>query len=84
MELKIESCEHSHRISDWDEFRASQIYGDKSLAQMAQLWQGDISKHTMSRALAHIRLTRKKTRLVKLAGERERFELSYLEHGIKA
>jgi hypothetical protein len=26
----------------------------------------------------------KKTRLVKLAGERERFELSYLEHGIKA
>jgi hypothetical protein len=24
------------------------------------------------------------SRLVKLAGERERFELSYLEHGIKA
>ncbi len=52
---------HSHRISDWDEFRAlAQTYGDKTLAEMAQLWQGDISERTMSRALAQIGCTRKK------------------------
>lgn len=62
---------HSHRISDWDEFRAlAQTYGDKTLAEMAQLWQGDISERTMSRALAQIGCTRKKD----LRRERERDE----------
>lgn len=52
---------HSHRISDWDEFRAfSQRYGDKTQAEMAQLWQGDMSERTISRALARIGWTRKK------------------------
>jgi transposase len=52
---------HSHRIRDWDEFRAfAKIYGEKTQAEMAQLWQGDISKRTISRALAHIGMSRKK------------------------
>jgi transposase len=52
---------HSHRIRDWDEFRAfAQRYGDKTQAEMAQLWQGDISERTMSRALALIGWSRKK------------------------
>lgn len=52
---------HSHRISDWNEFRAfAQGYGDKTQAEMAQLWQGDMSERTMSRALARIGWTRKK------------------------
>jgi hypothetical protein len=47
---------HSHRINDWDEFRTfAQHYGDKTPTEMAQLWQGDISERTMSRALARIR-----------------------------
>lgn len=55
---------HSHRISDWDEFRCfAQKYGDKTQAEMAQLWQGGISERTMSRALARIGWTRKKRRM---------------------
>jgi len=61
---------HSHRISDWDEFRSfAQKYGDKTQAEMAQLWQGGISERTMSRALVRIGWTRKKTRAAKLTGE---------------
>ncbi len=61
---------HSHCISDWDEFRAfAERYGDKTQAEMVQLWQFKISKRTMSRALAHIGWTRKKT-----YGYRERDE----------
>lgn len=52
---------HSHRSSDWDEFRAfAQTHGDKTQAEMAHLWQGDISERTMSRALVDIGLSRKK------------------------
>lgn len=52
---------HSHRISDWDEFGAfAHKYGDKTQAQMAQLWPGKMSKRTMARALARIGWTRKK------------------------
>jgi transposase len=52
---------HSHRIKDWEEFRAfAQRYGDKTQAEMAQLWLGEMSERTMSRALAHIGWTRKK------------------------
>ncbi len=52
---------HSHCISNWDEFRALQErYGDKTQAEMVQLWQFKISKRTMSRALARIGWTRKK------------------------
>jgi hypothetical protein len=48
-------------LSDWDEFRAfAQRYGDKTQAEMVQLWQFKISKRTMSRALARIGWTRKK------------------------
>ena len=52
---------HSHRIKDWEEFHAfAQQYGDKTQAEMAQLWLGEMSERTMSRALAHIGWTRKK------------------------
>jgi transposase len=52
---------HSHRIEDWDQFRAfAQKYGDKTQAEMTQLWPGAISKRTIARALAHIDWTRKK------------------------
>lgn len=62
----VQACQgyqrgHSHRIKDWDEFRAfAQQYGDKTQGEMAQLWQGDMSERTMSRALARIGFSRKK------------------------
>ena len=56
---------HSHRIKDWEEFRAfAQQYGDKTPAEMAQLWLGEMSERTMSRALARIGWTRKKRLMV--------------------
>jgi len=52
---------HSHRIRNWEEFRAfAKLHGDKTQSEMAQLWQGDVSARTISRALASIGLSRKK------------------------
>lgn len=52
---------HSHRIEDWQAFRAFvQLHGDKTQAEMAQLWSAPISARTISRALAKIGFTRKK------------------------
>ncbi len=56
---------HSHRIKDWEEFHAfAQQYGDKTQAEIAQLWLGEMSERTMSRALARIGWTRKKKLMV--------------------
>lgn len=52
---------HSHRVDDWQAFRAfAQAHGDKTQAQMAELWHTPVSARTMSRALAKIGFTRKK------------------------
>jgi transposase len=52
---------HSHKITDWDKFREfANIHGDKTQEQMAELWDGDISSRTLSRALKKIEFTRKK------------------------
>ena len=52
---------NNHRITDWEKFRRfAKAHGDKTQQQMAQLWQGDISARTISRALKKIGFTRKK------------------------
>jgi transposase len=52
---------HSHKITDWDKFRTFvTAHPDKTQVELAQLWQGDISDRTISRALQQIGLTRKK------------------------
>jgi transposase len=52
---------HSHRIEDWQAFREfAEVHGDKTQAEMADLWHVPVSARTMSRALAKIRFTRKK------------------------
>ena len=52
---------HSHRIVDWQAFRAFvQVQGDKTQAEMAELWHQSVSERTISRALARIGFTRKK------------------------
>jgi transposase len=52
---------HSHKITDWEKFREfAKAHGDKTQEQMAQLWEGEISDRTISRALHKIGFTRKK------------------------
>src|SRR5918997_6640751 len=52
---------NNHKITDWEEFRAfAKTHGDKTQVEMAQLWHGDISDRTISRALKKIGFTRKK------------------------
>lgn len=52
---------HSHKIADWEKFRAFVVANpDKTQTQLAELWQDDLSKRTMSRALQRLGFTRKK------------------------
>ena len=52
---------NGHKITDWDKFRAfTKMHGDKTQTEMAELWDGEISQRTISRALHKIGLTRKK------------------------
>lgn len=52
---------HSNIITDWDKFTAFvQIHGDKTQAEMAQLWEAPVSEDTIGRALKRIGFTRKK------------------------
>lgn len=49
------------KISDWDKFRAFvKLNGDKTQVEMVELWEGEISQRTISRALQKIGHTRKK------------------------
>ena len=55
----------NNRIKDWEKFRAFvKTHGDKTQAEMAQLWETQISQRTISRALQKMDLTRKKKRMV--------------------
>jgi transposase len=49
------------KISDWEKFKIfAQENSSKTQSQMADLWEGEISSRTISRALAKIGFTRKK------------------------
>jgi transposase len=49
------------KIRDWEKFRTFvKEQGDKTQSEMAQLWEGEISQRTISRALRKIGHTRKK------------------------
>jgi transposase len=52
---------NNHKITNWQKFyEFASRYGDKTQAQMAELWFEDISPRTISRALKKIGFTRKK------------------------
>lgn len=52
---------HSHRITNWEAFcEFAEQNGDKTQAEMAELWPSEMSRQTMSRALKTIGFTRKK------------------------
>jgi transposase len=49
------------KITDWEKFRAFvKVHGDKTQAEMAELWETEISQRTISRALQKIGPSRKK------------------------
>jgi hypothetical protein len=51
---------NQNRITDWKKFREFAIKNsEKTQAQMAQLWEEEISSRMISRALALIGFTRK-------------------------
>lgn len=52
---------NGHKILDWNKFREfASSNRDKTQVEMAQLWEGEISARTISRALKKIGFTRKK------------------------
>ena len=52
---------NDHKITDWEKFREFALtHGDKTQAEMAELWDDQISDRTISRALNKIGFTRKK------------------------
>jgi transposase len=52
---------HSHKITDWQAFRAFAVkHADKTQEEMAELWPDEISDRTISRALQKINFTQKK------------------------
>ena len=58
---------NGHKITDWEKFRAfAAQHGGKTQAEMAELWEGQISARTISRALHKINFTRKKRRMATL------------------
>ena len=66
---KKQSSNKNQKITDWEYFRAfADANSDKTQAEMAQLWEGQISARTISRALRKINFTRKK-RLMGISNE---------------
>jgi len=69
---------HSHKIADWGKFRSfAQKHHDQTQAEMAELWEGEISDRTISRALKKLGFTRKK-RLTLTRNQTSKNELSLL------
>jgi len=61
----------TRKINDWSKFQAFvETHGAKTQAEMARLWEGEISQRTISRALQKIGFTRKKKRMGIVSGMR--------------
>jgi transposase len=59
-----QASQKNGKINDWDKFRAFvKVHGDKTQAEMAELWEAEISQRTISRGLQKIGHTRKKKRM---------------------
>ena len=60
---------HSQKITDWSAFKAfAEEHGEKTQAEMAQLWPEQIDGDTIGKGLNRIGFTRKK-RLMPIANE---------------
>ncbi len=50
-----------HKIPNWDSLREfAQAHGELTQAEMAEVWEQKVSRHTISRGLKKINFTRKK------------------------
>lgn len=50
-----------HKITDWRKFQEfAQKNGERTQAEMTQVWEGELSRYTISRGLKKINFTRKK------------------------
>lgn len=59
------------KITDWQRFATFvKEHGDKTQAQMAQLWGEGVTQQNISDALQKLGISRKKTTAAKLASER--------------
>lgn len=57
------------KITDWEKFKTfAKENSSKTQSQMADLWEGEISSRTISRALARIGFTRKKDLRIQRTG----------------
>jgi len=51
---------HSHKVTDWQAFKVfAEAHGDKTQAEMAQLWPDEIDGDTIGKGLKRIGFTRK-------------------------
>jgi transposase len=54
-----------HKILNWEAFREfAEANGSLTQAEMAQAWEGEVSRHTIRRGLKKINFTRKKRHTV--------------------
>jgi transposase len=59
--LKPGSAGYGHKVKDWGAFKIfAEAHGHKTQAEMAEAWEGQISRQTLSRCLQQIDFTRKK------------------------
>jgi transposase len=64
-----QASQQRRKITDWEKFGAFvKAYGDKTQAEMVELWDGEISQRTISRALQKIGHTRKKKHMATANG----------------
>ncbi|MEO0520308.1 MAG: IS630 family transposase [Cyanobacteria bacterium P01_A01_bin.116] len=64
---------HSHRITNWEAFRAFvHQHGEKTQAEMAQAWPGEMSEDAIRRGLKKIGFTKKKTYAYRERDEQKR------------
>lgn len=55
------SVDYGHKVTDWATFKLfAQTHGHKTQSEMADAWDGTMSRQTMSRCLQKINFTRKK------------------------
>lgn len=56
------SVGYGHKIIDWPAFKIfAERHGHQTQFEMAESWEGEISRQTISRALKKINFTRKKS-----------------------
>ena len=63
---------YGHKKTDWEAFRAFvKAHPDKRQDELAELWPGEVSARTISRALKRINMTRQKRPMATVSATRK-------------